>query len=275
MKRRLLIIAIVVLAAVMLSGCGKIVGLVFEPNLWIDGDVNVVEYDGQFVSLEFQIRNEGVWLSDVTFEVVFSPNDSFDDNDNVTVYEDWFDIGFNGDESFTIQRAYMDESDLAEGEYWVAVNVDPYGEVEESNERDNLKFANNQVFISAGGGGGGLGLDDFEPNNGFAEAPYFNKGSWHLANLHDDGDMDWYSVDSMMSMPLSIYTRPGPNGLNVDVMVEVFYVWDSTTPYWTMGPAIDNYIAIPMMPTIEQYRIHIFSPSGDTGEYEFRVEDNY
>ncbi len=270
MKRSLLLIVIVGLAAFALSGCGQVVGLVFEPNLYVD-DVQIQEFDGQFAGVNIWVRNEGVWLDDVAFAVVLSVDQFADDFDYV-VYQDEFNIGFKGDEEVSVQRAYMDMNGVPEGDYYVGVLVDFWDDVDETDERDNNGASFNTVFIGADGGGGDPVFfpDGFEPNDTFYTWANLGPG-WNYANFHVNGDEDWFEVYQVVDMSLTIETRPGPDGNPIDTYVEVYNYWDEFTPMYWSGPAVNNYIYIPPTATYESSRVKVFSQTNEIGESELTV----
>ncbi|MCK4516470.1 MAG: hypothetical protein KAU31_14510, partial [Spirochaetaceae bacterium] len=202
MKRGLVFIAIIALAAFALSGCGTVLGFVFETNLWID-NIELDTPDGNIAGVNIRFRNDGVWVDDVEFIVVLSSDAIIDDSD-IVVYEGYFDIGFKGEEHYNVGRVvdmepYLGDTGVPDGDYHIGVIVDPWDDIDEDDERDNTRVSQNKAYWGAGGASG---LDpDFADEYSPFDNDYWN--ATHLAldaagqnhNFHEPGDVDWYNAE--------------------------------------------------------------------------------
>lgn len=280
MKKRVMYITLIVLAAVIMGGCSQIIGLVFEPNLYIDF-IDVLTFNEDWAGITVGFRNDGVWQNDVGFGVYFSDDPFIDEND-FRAYEDWFSIGFNGDESITIQRAYMNLSGLAAGDYYIGVIVDHYNEIDESDDRDNTYELNDMLYVGGDGGSGGIAPDEWEPDNGTAEYQWVGTAGlpWQYHNFHEGTDEDWFFVDfsgGTMMYHLVIETRPAAgNPLPVGVRVEIRDQFNSSIVLDSTSSGDPNtYLSYYEAAGPFNYWVRVSPSAPDTtGEYEILISYN-
>ena len=283
MKRILMIATVVLLAAITLTGCDTVLGLVFKPNLAVE-HVNIIAPDDNFAGLEFEVRNEGAAQENVEYEVVMTLN-QFNEFEFITVFRDDFDISFKDNKTISVGferdiKPFVGDLELEPGTYFVGVIVDSGDDVDETDEDDNLEFAFDPFPIDPDAESPLL-PDQFEPNEGFFEAKSFPQGNemWMSANLHAPDDHDWYSVSQPNPMTYGVYikTRPGPNpDTTANIFVEVFSADDVTQmfPVYYDGPFTNHEIYIPMEPAMmdpQEWRVHVWNSTGEIGEYEIEA----
>ncbi len=262
--------------------CDVILGFVLGSDLSVES-VQVLYSGDEISGLRITFNNEGMALEGVGYVVVFSTDATISTATDYVVYEGAIDFDRNSEKQVDLSgskdiQPYIEQSmtEIPDGTYFLGVFIDPDDDFDEDSESNNEGVsATDFLFTAAGpdpGGDPGLFPDGFEPNDNFNEWATLAQG-WNFANLHTPSDEDWFEIYQEMDMSLTIETRPGPNNLPVDVIVEAYRSWDPLTLVYTSGPAAstNTSIYIPMMPAMmETWRVRVYSPTGQVGEYEIQ-----
>lgn len=259
MKRSLLFIAIIALAAFALSGCQFVIGFIFETDLSIE-NIQLVFSGDEFTGVEITVRNDGAKVEDVKYDVVLSADQNADYGDTV-LYNDQFNIDFKDTTNIWVPVDNMDlfAVDDPPGEYYFGIILD----VDDKDSSDNSATSRDWIYWE-GGGGATLPEDMYEYDNDQASAYYASLPAYQYHTFHYNGDVDWVMVDVPEGYYLVAETWSA-GGVDCDTEVFIFDTFGQVA-YNDDKPAGGWYS-----------RAEYYVGSGYGGTYFVRVEelDNY
>ena len=219
MKRSLLFIAIIALAAFALSGCQFVLGIILDPDL----EVTNVELTGPVeapTGMVISVGNWGGMAEDIELGVYITSTDQVSTND-VLVYRNdsrRFDLEWNEEDQITLNfevdfRPFIEQNsiELPPGPYRLGVILDPDDRLDDKDPYNNKGVS--QELPGLFGGGSGIDWDAEYVWLPALDSPIFETiASWgtHLfkfstpaagtyfisvTGITAGGDLGWYLLD--------------------------------------------------------------------------------
>jgi len=279
MKRTILYAAILVLAAMALSGCGFVFNLVLNPDFEVVS-VNVLTgASDEITGLRITFGNWGGGAENIPYVIVFSYDTTVSPTaGDFVIYEgeipslEWNDE-IPVDVSGQAIQDYIDASSggfVPEGQFYIGVFIDPNNDFEERDEFNN-ENTTGQSFLF--GGGGEIPADQYEPDGPYAELevifpvspPYYVA---YYRNFHTVDDNDFFLVYCYVGETLDINVNS-----YVENDIDVFLYDGAYNPLANAITADPWYEHLTFPITIEgYYAVQLDSYDDRVGDYDISFE---
>ena len=267
MKRSVLYLAIILIATVVLSGCGQVIGLVLKPDLTVE-NISVSEGPDGWTGMSITIGNwGGPTDNDAEYAIYLSYGSSINPATDFKVYEDEVEVEWNSEKIVYLNFAtdvdpYIEANGLfiPEGDLYLGVFMDPEDKETERDEQNNDSTVG--PFLFGGGGSATVAPDEYE-DDGLPPGADLGWDDFQQRTFHTEGDVDWMRVYLYNLETVRIQTLPGA-GLPVDTEL---WVYDDVVPF---QPGFDpsDFVAFPPVAYsdddgFDQYVLGTWSPNDD------------
>jgi hypothetical protein len=232
MKRIVLGSAVIVLAVLALTGCGRVFDFVsglFGQDLMVD-DVEILYSGDEISGLRVRFYNQGSAVDSVKYVVVFSTDETISTAVDFTVYEDWIDLERNGEKQVDISGVnqimpYVETNqvEIPPGDYYLGVFIDPEDEVDERDSSNNERASSDQFFFG-GGSASGQGFEVEIEYVGTAPFDESNPVKVHIydrdeANPDNDGVVEVFQGPRQGFIPLEALPVVDTNGSGYEMRI--------------------------------------------------------